>query len=308
MLTFVGYIPLRRGVLQHLQEGRITLQEFNVFVMLLIWANHKTGIASTNAAGLVFLSGGQLEQRYTQRCLASLEKKGYIKMPFFQQGQRGDYDIFIDKYVVTEGAYDGKVLSFAKTTDWKKPVYVDLTEDAAVRTADNAAEDAAEDAAGNADSNEKGEGRSEKGEVNKPSDSTEADRTEDQNPNLFLCDECGASPDACICQEDPALSIDALSSRLETLVHPARRAQLLPKLQEHLAGLNGDGSEFLKTLDWFGGLRENGILQNFFPTFRESAQGYSLESFLGVLPKIRERFRKEHPSSVSKSKAFQIED
>jgi hypothetical protein len=143
MLTFVGYIPLRRGLLQHLQEGRITLREFDVFIVLLMWADHRTGIATTNAAGLVFLSGGQLEQSWTQKCLASLEDKGYIKRPFFVQGQRGDQRIFIDKFVVTDGVLKGRVLNFAKTTDWNIPAYIDLTEDVT------------ESAGGNADSNKK---------------------------------------------------------------------------------------------------------------------------------------------------------
>jgi len=126
----------------------------------------------------------------------------------------------------------------------------------------------------------------------------------DQTPNPDLCEECGATPDACICESPVPPSIESLASRLESLVHPARRALLLPKLQELHSGLNGDGSEFLQTLDWFAGLREGGLLQNFFPTFRESTQGYSLESFLGVLPKIQARFRETHPSAVAKSAAF----
>jgi hypothetical protein len=162
-LTFNGYIPLRRGLLQHLRERRISLREYDVFTILLMWADHRTGIATTNAPGLVFLSGGQLEQSYVQKCLASLEEKNYIKRPFYVIGQRGDYKIFIDKYVVTDGALKGKTLSFAKTMDWNDPQYEDVTEDATESTT----EDATGSADGNADSNKKLRTENGKGKRNK---------------------------------------------------------------------------------------------------------------------------------------------
>jgi hypothetical protein len=166
MLTFVGYVPVRRGLLQHLTEGRLASQEFSVFVMLLLWADHKTGIARTNAAGLHFLSGRQINHSVIQKKLVSLEEKGYIKIPFFVQGQRGDYDIFIDKFVVTEGLMKGRTLSFADTTDWKNPAYIDVTEAATEGTTDKATETADDRADVTADSNKKGKGRREKQEGN----------------------------------------------------------------------------------------------------------------------------------------------
>jgi hypothetical protein len=124
VLNFQGYVPLRRAIMEHLYEGKMTFTEFGLFTMLLIWADHRTGIALTNGVGLVGLSGKQLDTRYTQRCLANLEKKGYIKRPFLKEGQRGDQKIFIDKYLVTEGTRRGRQLSFADTTNWENPAYV----------------------------------------------------------------------------------------------------------------------------------------------------------------------------------------
>src|SRR6266404_5992611 len=103
MLTFNGYVQIRRGIMDHLKDGRLTLREFEVFFILLMWADARTGIASTNGPGIVFLSGGQLKLDYVQKCLASLEEKGYIKRPLYVQGQRGDQKIFIDKYICTRG-------------------------------------------------------------------------------------------------------------------------------------------------------------------------------------------------------------
>ena len=142
MLTFKGYVPVRRGLIEHVRSGRLTVTEYVVFTFLLVWADHRTGIATINGPGIVGLSGGQLDLDYVQKCVASLERKGYIKRPFFVQGQRGDQKIFIDKFVVTrrtENATEVKVLSFADTTDWENPAYVDLTEDPRGNAGGNAA-------------------------------------------------------------------------------------------------------------------------------------------------------------------------
>lgn len=155
MLTFNGYVPIRRGLIEHLQLGRMTPQETLVYVILLIWADHRTGIATTNAAGIVFLSGHQLNQSVVQKKLASLERKGYIKRPFFVQGQRGDQRIFIGKYVVTDGVLKGRVLTFAKTTDWENPVYEDVTETATEGATETASDRADVRAGVRADSNKK---------------------------------------------------------------------------------------------------------------------------------------------------------
>lgn len=134
MLTFNGYIPKRRGIMEHLRDGRLTLMDYIVFDLLLIWADHRTGIATTNGPGLVFLSGNQLKLDTVQTSLRRLEEGGYIRRPFYVQGQRGDQKIFIDKYVVTRKTERGtevRTLSFAKTTDWNNPVYEDIAEDPA---------------------------------------------------------------------------------------------------------------------------------------------------------------------------------
>ena len=161
MITFNGYIALRRGLLEHLQKCLITLREYEVFTILLLWADARTGIATTNGPGLVFLSGNQLSLDYTQKCLASLEKKGYIKRPFYVQGQRGNQQILIDKYVCTTGRLRLKQLSFANTTDWKNPAYVDVTEDTGESAGVNAGVSTGVNAASNNNRNKKTKTRKE---------------------------------------------------------------------------------------------------------------------------------------------------
>jgi hypothetical protein len=40
----VGYVQLRRGILEHLQDGRMTSDEFAAFTVMLLKADHKTGV------------------------------------------------------------------------------------------------------------------------------------------------------------------------------------------------------------------------------------------------------------------------
>ena len=98
MLTFSGYIPKRRGLIEHLYDGRLTPMDYLVFDLLLLWGDANTGIATTNGPGLVYLSGNQLKLDTVQTSLLNLEEGGYIKRPFYIQGQRGNQKIFIDKF------------------------------------------------------------------------------------------------------------------------------------------------------------------------------------------------------------------
>jgi hypothetical protein len=50
MLTFNGYIPKRRGVIEHLYDGRLTPMDYIVFDMLLLWADGSMS-AMGSAAG-----------------------------------------------------------------------------------------------------------------------------------------------------------------------------------------------------------------------------------------------------------------
>lgn len=76
-----------------------------------------------------YLSGDQLKVETIQASLRRLEEGGYIKRPFYEQGQRGNQKIFIDKFVCTKGKLRLKTLSFADTTNWENPAYIDVTED-----------------------------------------------------------------------------------------------------------------------------------------------------------------------------------
>ncbi len=125
-MNFGGYIPLRRGVLEHLHTGRITGNEFIAFMIILMLADAGTGIAVTNAPALVTFSGGALSVSSAKKALEGLERKRYIKRRLRAVGSRGVFPILVDKFVCTVGSLRLKQLTFAQTTDWENPVYDDM--------------------------------------------------------------------------------------------------------------------------------------------------------------------------------------
>lgn len=96
-----GFVPIRRGIYEHLKEGRITGQELMVYLLLHLKADHRTGIcykiSGPAIAGLLRIS-----QRQANRLLARLEKKGYIKR-LDHRGQVPYYPVVINKFLTSNG-------------------------------------------------------------------------------------------------------------------------------------------------------------------------------------------------------------
>lgn len=122
------FVQTRAGLLQHLQEGRMTMREFSVFNLLLLLADKASGLWWGGAPALSAHFGkGDLDLRAAQKTLASLEDAGYIKR-FFVQGQRGNHPIGINKYHVSFGVLKGKYLNTDRSTCYKELFYEDGSE------------------------------------------------------------------------------------------------------------------------------------------------------------------------------------
>lgn len=91
-----GYVPLRRGLIEHLEQGRITSDEFAAFTLALMKADHKTGKWKSNGTAIAKLM--HWEERKGRRVLQTLAAKCYLgvrRLP----GLRGStYEIHIPKY------------------------------------------------------------------------------------------------------------------------------------------------------------------------------------------------------------------
>jgi hypothetical protein len=76
MPTATGFVQLRRGILEHLTDGRITSDEFAAYTVLILNANRHTG--NWRGSGATLARIVHWEARKACRVLASLAKKGYI--------------------------------------------------------------------------------------------------------------------------------------------------------------------------------------------------------------------------------------
>lgn len=90
----IGFVKLRRGILDHVRDGRMSLDEFSVYVLIILKANHHNG--SWNGCALALSKEAQKSERWCQRVMASLRKKGYIVGS--PSVGRGQYSIKVVKY------------------------------------------------------------------------------------------------------------------------------------------------------------------------------------------------------------------
>ena len=71
-----GFLALRRGILEHLDDGRLTPLEFAAFVVILISADHRSAIWPGSGRILGELLG--LSPSYARKILGALKRKGYV--------------------------------------------------------------------------------------------------------------------------------------------------------------------------------------------------------------------------------------
>ena len=155
-ISLNGYVQKRRGVLTHLQQRRMTANEYLVFDILLMLADKQTGSGWINAAAIGYWTGGQIKVDAADRALRGLEKKDYIVREI-TPGNTGLYQFHVQKFVVTYGAEVGKVLTFRKRANKIEKTEELLKEFAAV-PAEDSAEVTAGEAAGVAQGETAGEG------------------------------------------------------------------------------------------------------------------------------------------------------
>jgi hypothetical protein len=98
-----GFVALRRGILDHLADGRINGTEFQVLVALILDAHAGTGSGTINAPKLNALWLQDASNDTAKRVLASLEEKGYILRDIPFKSKRA-YRYWVHKYQCSKGA------------------------------------------------------------------------------------------------------------------------------------------------------------------------------------------------------------
>jgi hypothetical protein len=119
MVSSVGWVALRRGILQHLQEGRLSNTEALALVVLILLADKGTGAGTINAPCLRYFIPG-LSSDAAKRALQSLQEKGYI----FRDIKRLSviaYPYWVNRYVVTDGRHKALQTDISRALETKDP-------------------------------------------------------------------------------------------------------------------------------------------------------------------------------------------
>lgn len=96
-----GFVPIRRGIYEHISDGLMGGKEWMVYSVLHLKADHETGICyKISGPALAYLLGEK--PHYINRLMRSLEKKGYIKRMSFR-GQVACYPVAINKFLTSNG-------------------------------------------------------------------------------------------------------------------------------------------------------------------------------------------------------------
>jgi hypothetical protein len=123
-----GFYKRRRGVLEHLQSGKIGFLDLAIHDFLCLKANAVVGAANcTIPPGVCFTSAVELHAldhtislRTFQRHLAYLEKIKWIKT-WHQPGKKGNYPVLICRHSVHDQSSLEYRINGQKTTDWRHP-------------------------------------------------------------------------------------------------------------------------------------------------------------------------------------------
>ena len=108
-----GFAPIRRGLWEHVRDGRMSPFEALAFVYICSQADTRTGVWKGSAGALVAELG--FHPRTARDLLERMEHGGYIRR-FVSQGMRHCYPILIHKFPVTQGEHNGEVLDALSST------------------------------------------------------------------------------------------------------------------------------------------------------------------------------------------------
>jgi hypothetical protein len=103
-----GFAQIRRGIWEHLRDGRLTLSDVAVYTYIISQADTRTGIWQGSAGALA----GELSisPRLARRFLERLSRGDYIKR-FPTPGKHVCYPILVHKFLLTNGEHKGEQLN-----------------------------------------------------------------------------------------------------------------------------------------------------------------------------------------------------
>lgn len=100
-----SFVKLRRGIIEHVKQRRLSEREYAAYTMMILCANHSNGHWRGSGTALACLFG--YGARTGQRTIKALSSKGYIRLPSKIPAQ-GNYSIGIVKYFERASVQTGR--------------------------------------------------------------------------------------------------------------------------------------------------------------------------------------------------------
>ena len=130
-MSYAGWYKRRRGVLEHLESGKVSLLDTAVHDLICLRANAMVGNGSALPPGVWFgsskaihaLCPRNISERAIRRSLAHLGEIGWIKR-WLDQGKHGNYPILIARFSVRDLSGMEYTVNAEETTDWREPKLV----------------------------------------------------------------------------------------------------------------------------------------------------------------------------------------
>jgi hypothetical protein len=113
MSKFSGFLQLRRGIFEHLRDGRMSHMEVLALIYIATQADTRDGTWKGSAGALA----GELvmSPRTARDVLEKLSKKGYLKS-WAVPGKHSCYPIAVHKYLSTTGEHAGERVDALSST------------------------------------------------------------------------------------------------------------------------------------------------------------------------------------------------
>ena len=131
-----GFAQLRRGLQDHVIDGRISFAEYGAYCWMIQSADAGTGVWWGSARALAIQVG--IADRLARHLLESLENKQYLKR-FATPRSHRNYPVVINRFICSRGAHRNKMVNTEKTTDWREVSYEEMPTEGAQTGAQAAA-------------------------------------------------------------------------------------------------------------------------------------------------------------------------
>jgi len=103
-----GFVPLRRGIWEHVRDGRMSVTEALAFIYICSQADTRTGVWKGCAKSLSGEIG--IPERTARDVLEKMEHGDYLRR-FAVPGRHLCYPILVHKFPITQGEHDGEQLN-----------------------------------------------------------------------------------------------------------------------------------------------------------------------------------------------------